>query len=476
MFAAATQPAYACSTDLEPDPTPTPADGASPQPGYAQPDMGQTHVATGTTVTYTYCPPASGRHYNRAGVGPDRRRGSTARTTAVSPQGWIHNLEHGGLVVLYRGDSERRDRGRPGRPARPLRRATRPSPVCGFPRASVGPVIRPLRRHGDAVRGPGLGPGPAARDARYASRSSPSTSATASGPTRRSRRRAAARPTVPTAPSGRRPARLAEPRRPAAPPSPSAAPSAAPSSAAPTGRERAASGDRADRPCARLDRASRRRTGLLAGDLASVRRFLSGRRPGVAPYCRRRAATLRVRGSSARRRRAGRRPRRDPAGKIVCVGLNYARPRRRGRPAGADPPLLFAKFANAIIGDGEPIVRPEGTHALDLEVELGVVIGTDRPARDAEDALDHVAGYVVLNDVSARDWQGIPAALREGEVGDGQWLRAKGSDTFLPMGPASSPPTRSIPRGACASARAGSPAHGPRRRPAPHAGRDARRT
>ena len=48
--------------------------------------------------------------------------------------------------------------------------------------------------------------------------------------------------------------------------------------------------------------------------------------------------------------------------------------------------------------------------------------------------MDHVAGYVVVNDISARDWQGIPQALREGEKGDGQWLRAKGSDTFLPMG------------------------------------------
>ena len=53
----------------------------------------------------------------------------------------------------------------------------------------------------------------------------------------------------------------------------------------------------------------------------------------------------------------------------------------------------------------------------------------------AADAMDHVAGYVVVNDVTARDWQGNKAALREGEKGDGQWLRAKGSDTFLPMGP-----------------------------------------
>jgi 5-carboxymethyl-2-hydroxymuconate isomerase len=97
--------------------------------------------------------------------------------------------------------------------------------------------------------------------------------------------------------------------------------------------------------------------------------------------------------------------------------------------------VLFSKFANAVIGDGEPIVRPDGTHALDLEVELGVVIGRTARRVAATEAMDHVAGFVVVNDVSARDWQGVPAALREGEKGDGQWLRAKGSDTFLPMGP-----------------------------------------
>jgi len=121
-------------------------------------------------------------------------------------------------------------------------------------------------------------------------------------------------------------------------------------------------------------------------------------------------------------------------GKIVCVGLNYSdHVTESGRPA-PQRPVLFSKFANAIIGDEEAIVRPEGTHALDLEVELGVVIGTTARRVRREDALDHVAGYVVVNDVSARDWQGVPAALAEGEVGDGQWLRAKGSDTFLPMG------------------------------------------
>ena len=114
-------------------------------------------------------------------------------------------------------------------------------------------------------------------------------------------------------------------------------------------------------------------------------------------------------------------------GKVVCVGLNYKdHCDEQGIPY-PDRPMLFAKFANAVIADGEPIVRPAGTHGLDLEVELGVVIGTR--------ALEHVAGYVVVNDVTARDWQGSKQALAEGERGDGQWLRAKGSDTFLPVGP-----------------------------------------
>lgn len=123
------------------------------------------------------------------------------------------------------------------------------------------------------------------------------------------------------------------------------------------------------------------------------------------------------------------------AGKVVCVGFNYRDHVGEGGRPPPTRPLLFAKFASAIIGDGDPIVRPEGTHALDLEVELGVVIGTTAHRVTRAAALDHVAGYVVVNDVSARDWQGNREALREGETGDGQWLRAKSSDTFLPVGP-----------------------------------------
>ncbi len=122
-------------------------------------------------------------------------------------------------------------------------------------------------------------------------------------------------------------------------------------------------------------------------------------------------------------------------GKIVCIGLNY---RAHAVEQGIEPPdrpLLFAKFANTVVADGEPIVRPTGTRALDLEAELGVVIGRRAHHVRAADAMAHVAGYVVVNDVTARDWQGNKVALGPGERGDGQWLRAKGSDTFFPIGP-----------------------------------------
>ncbi len=121
--------------------------------------------------------------------------------------------------------------------------------------------------------------------------------------------------------------------------------------------------------------------------------------------------------------------------KVVCVGLNYRDHAAEGGRAAPARPLLFGKFANAIVGEGDAVVRPEGTHALDLEVELGVVISRTTRRVPPEAALDHVAGYVVVNDISARDWQGTPQALRDGGKGDGQWLRAKAADTFLPMGP-----------------------------------------
>ena len=122
-------------------------------------------------------------------------------------------------------------------------------------------------------------------------------------------------------------------------------------------------------------------------------------------------------------------------GKVICIGLNYRDHCDEQHIPYPERPMLFAKFPNSVIADGEPIVRPAGTRALDFEVELGVVIGR-RATRVAESvAMGHVAGYVVVNDVTARDWQGSKPALAPGERGDGQWLRAKGSDTFLPIGP-----------------------------------------
>jgi 2,4-diketo-3-deoxy-L-fuconate hydrolase len=126
-------------------------------------------------------------------------------------------------------------------------------------------------------------------------------------------------------------------------------------------------------------------------------------------------------------------------GKVVCIGLNYRDHLEEQHLAMPERPMLFGKWTNALIADGEPIVRPEGCAALDAEVELGVVIGRRARRVTRTDAMAHVAGYVVVNDVTARDWQGNKGALHPGARGDGQWLRAKGSDTFLPMGPVFAP-------------------------------------
>jgi len=122
-------------------------------------------------------------------------------------------------------------------------------------------------------------------------------------------------------------------------------------------------------------------------------------------------------------------------GKIVCVGHNYALHIQEQGLEMPSRPLLFAKFANAVVGDGMPVVRPATTHALDLEAELAVIIGRRARRVAPSAALAHVVAYAAANDISARDLQGSRPALREGERGDGQWLRAKGSDTFLPLGP-----------------------------------------
>ena len=109
--------------------------------------------------------------------------------------------------------------------------------------------------------------------------------------------------------------------------------------------------------------------------------------------------------------------------KVVCVGLNYV---DHAAELGLDlppEPLLFGKFPNALVDPGEPIVLPAGVGHVDAEAELAIVIGRRVRAVAAADALDVVAGYLCANDVSARDLQ----------FKDGQWLRAKGFDTFCPI-------------------------------------------
>jgi 2-keto-4-pentenoate hydratase/2-oxohepta-3-ene-1,7-dioic acid hydratase in catechol pathway len=112
-------------------------------------------------------------------------------------------------------------------------------------------------------------------------------------------------------------------------------------------------------------------------------------------------------------------------GKIVCVGLNYHDHAEEGGAELPKAPLLFAKWPNTLIGDGEPIVLPAESAQVDYEAELGVVIGATAKHVSERDALDVVGGYICVNDVSARDLQ----------FGDGQWTRGKSPDTFFPVGP-----------------------------------------
>ena len=112
--------------------------------------------------------------------------------------------------------------------------------------------------------------------------------------------------------------------------------------------------------------------------------------------------------------------------KIICVGLNY---RDHAEEQGGDlpeRPLLFAKWPNTLIGPGDPIVLPSISAKVDYEAELGVVIGSRARGVSVENALEAVAGYICVNDVSGRDLQ----------FSDGQWVRGKSLDTFCPVGPA----------------------------------------
>ena len=113
-------------------------------------------------------------------------------------------------------------------------------------------------------------------------------------------------------------------------------------------------------------------------------------------------------------------------GKIVCVGLNYSDHAREAGMAVPAEPVLFLKPSSSIVGPDDDVEIPRGALKTDWEVELGVVIGKPAKYVALEQALEHVAGYCVCNDVSERSYQ-----LERG----GQWDKGKGCDTFAPLGP-----------------------------------------
>lgn len=115
----------------------------------------------------------------------------------------------------------------------------------------------------------------------------------------------------------------------------------------------------------------------------------------------------------------------DPE-KVVCVGLNYRDHAEEGGHDIPETPVLFSKFPTAVNGPGGDIEwDPDLTQKVDYEAELVIVIGEEAREVSPDEAMDHVAGYMVGNDVSARDLQ----------HGDGQWVRGKSLDTFAPTGP-----------------------------------------
>ncbi len=113
-------------------------------------------------------------------------------------------------------------------------------------------------------------------------------------------------------------------------------------------------------------------------------------------------------------------------GKFMCIGLNYSDHAAETGAAIPDHPILFMKATSAIVGPNDDVVIPRGSTHSDWEVELGVVIGNKAKYVSEEDALNHVAGYCVINDVSERHFQ---TQLT------GQWTKGKSCDTFGPTGP-----------------------------------------
>lgn len=112
-------------------------------------------------------------------------------------------------------------------------------------------------------------------------------------------------------------------------------------------------------------------------------------------------------------------------GKIICIGLNYRDHAEESGMAIPKSPVTFSKYSSCAIGPGQSVVIPDGSVQTDYEAELAFVVGRKAKNVKPADAMNHVFGYMCLNDVSARDFQ----------FADGQWQRGKACDTFAPMGP-----------------------------------------
>jgi 2-keto-4-pentenoate hydratase/2-oxohepta-3-ene-1,7-dioic acid hydratase in catechol pathway len=113
-------------------------------------------------------------------------------------------------------------------------------------------------------------------------------------------------------------------------------------------------------------------------------------------------------------------------GKFICVGLNYSDHAAESGMAVPAEPIIFMKATSCISGPNDDVVLPRGSQKTDWEVELGVVIGKPAKYVEEKDALSHVAGYCVVNDLSERAYQ---------LEGTGQWVKGKSADTFGPIGP-----------------------------------------
>ncbi len=139
LFLGASSQTYACTTVLQPAAPATPVPGETPRLGQVTRDLGRTHVGTGSSVTYEFCPPTSGSHYSASRLGPIPALFYGKDDTTV-PEGWIHNLEHGAMVVLYRcpegcGTEAQTSLGG-------LQQQLPSSPLCGFPPGSNVVVTR----------------------------------------------------------------------------------------------------------------------------------------------------------------------------------------------------------------------------------------------------------------------------------------------------------------------------------------------